>query len=58
MIRLEVLMPTGRRQGQIMMEYKRLVSISSAKSANQNVAGLSKISDLAWGRKIEFFRPL
>jgi hypothetical protein len=43
--RLEVLMLTRRRQGRIMIEYRRQVSTSSVKSANLKVAGLSKISD-------------
>jgi hypothetical protein len=40
-----VLMPTGRKQGRIMIEYKCQVLSSSAKSANLKAIGFSKISE-------------
>jgi hypothetical protein len=43
MIQLEVLMPTRRREGRIMIEYRCRVPSSSAKSANLKVTGFSKI---------------
>jgi hypothetical protein len=45
MIRLEVLMPTERKQGRIMIEYKCRVLSSSAKLANLKVIGFLKISE-------------
>jgi hypothetical protein len=42
-ILLEVLIPTGRKQGRIMMEYKCRVLSSSAKSSNLKALGFSKI---------------
>jgi hypothetical protein len=45
MILFEVLMPTGRKQGRIMMEYNFRVSASSAKLSNLKETGFSKFSD-------------
>jgi hypothetical protein len=45
MIWLEVLIPTGRKQGRIMIEYKSRVLSLLAKSANLKVIGFSKISE-------------
>jgi hypothetical protein len=42
MILFKVLMPTGRKQGQIMMEYNCRVSASSAKLSNLKGIGFSK----------------
>jgi hypothetical protein len=42
---LEVLIPTGRKQGRIMMDYRCRVLSSSAKSSNLKALGFSKISE-------------
>jgi hypothetical protein len=47
MILLEVLMPTERTQGRIMIEYKCRVLSSSAKLSNLKVIGFSKLSEAA-----------
>jgi hypothetical protein len=47
MILLEVLMPTGRKQGRITIEYKCRVLSSSAKLSNLKVIEFSKFSEAA-----------
>jgi hypothetical protein len=58
MIRLEVLMLTGRRQGWIMIEYRCRVPSSSAKSANLKVTGFSKISEIGIGEEDRIVQAL
>jgi len=58
MILLEVLMPTGRKPGRIIREYRCRVLLSSAKLSSLKVDGFSKALDSVNGKKRGFSRPL
>jgi hypothetical protein len=58
MILLDVLMPTERKPGRIMREYKCPVSLSSAKLSRLREVELSNSTESTQGKKRGLFRPL
>jgi hypothetical protein len=50
-------MSTGRKHGQIVIEYKCRVLLSSKKLSNLKVIGFSKLSEAVYRKKSGFSKP-